>query len=158
MSDEGAMISVEKPEIRNVLKIGWTIVRGILELAIMLYVLAATLEPGDRVIVAVLGIIYATIRSANISPEEVGEMAPTCTLAAVLRCPWRIRKSCRDRHLEQAAAVMPPSVVVKDGMGGRPLARSFSRSTAIERLVNAMFVVIISELFQLSLQVDCVPD
>src|SRR5262245_58943088 len=73
-------------------------------------------------------------------------------------CPWRIRKSCRDRHLEQAAAVMPPSVVVKDGMGGRPVARSFSRSTAIERLVNAMFVVIISELFQLSLQVDCVPD
>src|SRR5262245_32277892 len=73
-------------------------------------------------------------------------------------CPWRIRKSCRDRHLEQAAAVMLPSVVVKDGMGGRPLARSFSRSTAIERLVNAMFVVIISDLFQLSLQVDCVPD
>src|SRR5262245_12809961 len=77
---------------------------------------------------------------------------------SILACPWRIRKSCRDRHLEQAAAVMPPSVVVKDGMGGRPLARSFSRSTAIERLVNAMFVVIISELFQLSLQLDCVPD
>jgi hypothetical protein len=44
MSDEGTMISLEKPEIRNVLKLGWTVVRGILELAIMLYVLAAILE------------------------------------------------------------------------------------------------------------------
>jgi hypothetical protein len=35
MPDEGAMISLEKPEIRNVLKIGWTVLRGILELAIM---------------------------------------------------------------------------------------------------------------------------
>ena len=33
------------------------------ELAIMLYVLAAIVEPGDTIIVAVLGIIYATIRS-----------------------------------------------------------------------------------------------
>jgi len=64
MADEGAMISLEKPEIRNVLKIGWTVVRGILELAIMLYVLTAILEPGDTVIAAGLGIIYATIRSA----------------------------------------------------------------------------------------------
>jgi len=62
--DEGVMISLEKPEIRNVLKIGWTVVRGILELAIMVYVLGAILEPGDTIIVAVLGIIYATIRSA----------------------------------------------------------------------------------------------
>jgi hypothetical protein len=31
---------------------------------------------------------------------------------------------------------------------GRRLARSFSRSAAAERLVNAIFVVIISELFQ----------
>ena len=31
------------------------------ELAIMLYVLAAIVEPGDTIIVAVLGIIYATI-------------------------------------------------------------------------------------------------
>jgi len=45
--DEGVMISLEKPEIRNVLKITWTVVRGILELAIMLYVLGAILEPGD---------------------------------------------------------------------------------------------------------------
>jgi hypothetical protein len=30
----------------------------------MLYVLTAILEPGDTVVVAVLGIIYATIRSA----------------------------------------------------------------------------------------------
>jgi len=62
--DESVMISLEKPEIRNVLKIGWTVVRGILELAIMVYVLGAMLDPGDTVIVAVLGIIYATIRSA----------------------------------------------------------------------------------------------
>jgi hypothetical protein len=54
--------------------------------------------------------------------------------------------------------MVPPSVVVKDGMGGRRLARSFSRSAATERLVNAIFVVINSELVQLSLQVDCVPD
>src|SRR5260370_42610463 len=73
-------------------------------------------------------------------------------------CPWRIRKLRCDRHLEQTAAVVPPSVVVKDGMGGRRLARSFSRSAATERLVNAIFVVRISELFQLSPQVDCVPD
>jgi len=37
-------------------------------------------------------------------------------------------------------------------MGGRRLAKSFSRSAAAERLVNAMLVVIISELFQLSPQ------
>ena len=54
--------------------------------------------------------------------------------------------------------MVPPSVVVKDGMGGRRLARSFSWSAATERLVNAIFVVIISELFQLSLQVDGVSD
>jgi hypothetical protein len=64
MSDEGTMISLEKPEIRNVLKLGWTVVRGILELAIMLYVLAAILDPETTIIVAVLGIIYAAIRSA----------------------------------------------------------------------------------------------
>ena len=51
-----------------------------------------------------------------------------------------------------------PTVVVKDGMDGCRLARSFSRSAANERLVNAMVVVIISELFQLSSQVDGVPD
>ena len=54
--------------------------------------------------------------------------------------------------------MVSPSVVIKDGMGGRRLAGSFPWSTATERLVNAIFVVIISELFQLSLQVDCVPD
>jgi hypothetical protein len=51
-----------------------------------------------------------------------------------------------------------PSVVIKGGMGGRRFARSFSWSAATERLVNAIFVVINSELFQLSLQVDYVPD
>src|SRR5450759_1593874 len=73
-------------------------------------------------------------------------------------CPWRIRKLRCDRHLEQTAAMVPPSVVIKDGMGGRRFARSFSWSTATERLMNAIFVVINSELVQLSLQVDCVPD
>jgi hypothetical protein len=38
------------------------------------------------------------------------------------------------------------------------VAGSFSRSAPAERLVNAMVVVISSELFQLSLQVDGVPD
>jgi hypothetical protein len=54
--------------------------------------------------------------------------------------------------------MVPPRVMVKGGMGGRRLAGSFSRCVAAERLVNAMFIVIISELFQLSPQVDCVPD
>ena len=58
------MIGIQKPETRNALKIGWIVARGILELAIMVYVLGAILDPADTVIVAVLGIIYATIRSA----------------------------------------------------------------------------------------------
>src|SRR6266436_1720313 len=33
--DEGAMNGILKPEIRNILKIGWTVARGILELAII---------------------------------------------------------------------------------------------------------------------------
>ena len=73
-------------------------------------------------------------------------------------CAWRIGKLRRDRHLEQTAAMAPPGVVDKDGVGGRRLARSFSRSMAIERLVNAMLVVISPELLQLSLQVNGVPD
>ena len=60
---DGGMTGIVKPEIRNVLQIGWTVVRGILELAIMIYVLRSMLEPADTIIVAVLGIIYATIRS-----------------------------------------------------------------------------------------------
>src|SRR5262245_52180938 len=54
--------------------------------------------------------------------------------------------------------MVPPRVVSKDRMGGWRLARSFSRGATVERLVNAMVVVIISELFQLSLQIDGVPD
>ena len=54
--------------------------------------------------------------------------------------------------------MVPPNVVVKDGMGGRRFARSFSWRAATERLVNAIVVVIGSELFQLSLEVNCVPD
>jgi hypothetical protein len=62
--DGGVMTGMVKPEIRNVLQIGWTVVRGILELAILIYVLMSMLDPADSIIVAVLGIIYATIRSA----------------------------------------------------------------------------------------------
>jgi len=54
--------------------------------------------------------------------------------------------------------MVPPCVLVEDGMGGRRLARSFSRSAAAERLMNAIFTVMISELFQLSPQVDCIPE
>src|SRR5215813_4194901 len=54
--------------------------------------------------------------------------------------------------------MVPPRVLAEDGMSGRRLARPFPRSAAAERLVNAIFIVIISELFQLSLQVDCIPD
>jgi hypothetical protein len=81
-----------------------------------------------------------------------------CSRPMAGSCPWRIRKLRCDRHLEQTAAMVPPRVMVKGGMGGRRLAKSFSRSAAAERLVNAIFIVIISELFQLSLQVNCVPD
>ena len=58
------MVGIENPKIWNVLKISWTVARGILELTIMVYVLGAILDPAATVIVAVLGIIYATIRSA----------------------------------------------------------------------------------------------
>jgi hypothetical protein len=61
--DGAVMTGIIKPEIRNVLQIGWTVVRGILEIAILVYVLMSMLDPADSVIVAVLGIIYATIRS-----------------------------------------------------------------------------------------------
>lgn len=54
--------------------------------------------------------------------------------------------------------MVSPSVVIKDGMGGQRFACSFCRSAAAERLVNTIFVVINSELFELSFQVDCVPD
>ena len=46
--------------------------------------------------------------------------------------------------------MVPPSVVIKDSMGGQRFARSFCWSAATERLVNAIFVVINSELFQLA--------
>jgi len=62
--DGGVMTGIVKPEIRNLLKIGWTVVRGILELAIMVYVLRSIFDSEDTIIVAVLGIIYATIRGA----------------------------------------------------------------------------------------------
>ena len=61
--DGGVVTSIVKPETRNVLQIGWTVVRGLLELAIMVYVLMSMLDPADTIIVAVLGIIFATIRS-----------------------------------------------------------------------------------------------
>jgi hypothetical protein len=37
--DGDVMTGIVKPEIRNVLQIGWAVVRGILELAIMVYIL-----------------------------------------------------------------------------------------------------------------------
>src|SRR5262249_23573142 len=61
--DGSVVTGIVKPEMRNALQIGWTVVRGILELAIMVYVLGSILDPADTIIVAVLGIIYATIRS-----------------------------------------------------------------------------------------------
>ena len=51
-----------------------------------------------------------------------------------------------------------PRVAGKGGRGGRRLTRSFSRSAPAERLVHTMVVVIKLELFQLSLQVDRIPD
>jgi hypothetical protein len=64
--------------------------------------------------------------------------------------PWRIRKSRSDRHLEQTTAMVPPFVVSKDGEGWCRLARTVPWSTAVERLMNAMFVVINPQFFQLS--------
>jgi hypothetical protein len=58
------MNGILKPKIRNILKTVWTVARGITDLAIMVYVLGAILDPADTIIVAVLGIIYAAIRSA----------------------------------------------------------------------------------------------
>jgi hypothetical protein len=49
------MTETVKPEITNVRKLSWTVVRGIL---------TAILESEDTIIVAVLGIIYAAIRIA----------------------------------------------------------------------------------------------
>src|SRR6516162_4204460 len=73
---EGAMIGIQKPETRNALKIGWIVARGILELAIMVYVLGSILDPADTIIVAVLGIIYATIRSTALFQHfTITEMA-----------------------------------------------------------------------------------
>jgi hypothetical protein len=53
--DWSVMTETVKPEITNVRKLSWTVVRGIL---------TAILESEDTIIVAVLGIIYAAIRSA----------------------------------------------------------------------------------------------
>jgi hypothetical protein len=85
----------------------------------------------------------------NLLPPGADDLLFLWVANSKLRCDW---------HLEQTAAMVPPSVVIKDSMDGRRFARSFSWSAATERLVNAIVVVINSELFQLSLQVDCVPD
>ena len=74
--DGGVATGIVKPETRNVLQIGWTVVRGLLELAIMAYVLMSMLDPADTIIVAVLGIIYATIRSTALFQHfTITEMA-----------------------------------------------------------------------------------
>src|SRR3989442_768455 len=49
-------------------------------------------------------------------------------------CPCRIRKLRRDRHLEQTAAMVPPNIVIKDGTGGRGVARSVFRSRRVKKL------------------------
>jgi hypothetical protein len=57
----------------------------------------------------------------------------------------------RTRHvvtLTMPAIMVPPSVVIKGGMDGWPFAESFSWSAA-KQLVNAIFVIIDSELSQL---------
>jgi hypothetical protein len=54
------------------------------------------------------------------------------TVNARRTCAWRIRKLRCDRHLEQTAAMIPPSVVGQEGAGGQLLARSFSRSAPAE--------------------------
>jgi hypothetical protein len=48
--------------------------------------------------------------------------------------------------------------VIEDSLDWRRFARHFSWSAATERLVNTMFVVIISEILQLSPQVDSIPN
>ena len=74
--DGGVVTGIVKPETKNVLQIGWTVVRGLLELAIMVYVLMSMLDPADTIIVAVLGIIYATIRSTALFQHfTITEMA-----------------------------------------------------------------------------------
>ena len=74
--DGGVVTGIVKPETRNVLQIGWTVVRGLLELVIMVYVLMSMLDPADTIIVAVLGIIYATIRSTALFQHfTITEMA-----------------------------------------------------------------------------------
>jgi hypothetical protein len=69
-----------------------------------------------------------TDESVNIARDWVQKNASQAHAA----CPWRIHKLRRDRHLEQAAAMVPPRVVVKYGMGGRRLARTLSRSAPAE--------------------------
>jgi hypothetical protein len=104
-------------------------------------------DPTDQERATIWGAVILPIKKMTRSKD--GRPRSLSMANSQLRCDW---------HLEQTAAMIPPSVVIKDGMGGRRLARSFSRGAATERLVNAIFVVIISELFQLSPQVDCVPD
>ena len=47
-----------------------------------------------------------------------GGVLLACCFDLEVACPWRIRKSRRDRHLEQAVVMFPPSVTSKDGRGG----------------------------------------
>jgi hypothetical protein len=50
----------------RIAQISWITVRGIAELAIMVYVLNAISDPSINLIVALLGIIYASIRNATL--------------------------------------------------------------------------------------------
>lgn len=50
----------------RIAQISWITVRGIAELAIMVYVLNAIFDPNINLIVALFGIIYASIRNATL--------------------------------------------------------------------------------------------
>ena len=54
----------EATPVGRIAEISWITVRGIAELAIMVYVLNAISDPNINLIVALFGIIYASIRNA----------------------------------------------------------------------------------------------
>ena len=67
-------------------------------------------------------------------------------------------QSSGNRCLEQTAAMLPPSVVIKRSRSRGGCAGALRRRGAGERAMNAMRVVIVPELSQLPRQVDRVPE